>query len=61
VRALKTGLLVGVILAQLVTWANRGWTQTTHPLQSRIPKPDPKLPRHTGWEGLEESYVGRST
>jgi hypothetical protein len=42
VRALKTGLLVGVILAQLVTWANRGWTQTSHPLQSRIPKPDPK-------------------
>lgn len=41
-RAFKTGLLVGVFLAQLVTWGNIGSTQTSHPLQSRIPKPDPK-------------------
>jgi hypothetical protein len=42
VRAFKTGLLVGVFLAQFVTWANIGWTQTSRSLQSRIPKPDPK-------------------
>ena len=40
-RALKTGLLVGIFFAQFVTWAHQGWTQTS-PLQSRIPKPDPK-------------------
>ena len=39
-RTLKTVLLVGVFLAQFVTSANMGWTQTS--LQSRIPKPDPK-------------------
>jgi hypothetical protein len=42
VRAFKTGLLVGVFLAQFVTWVNIGWTQTSHSLQSRIPKPNPK-------------------
>jgi len=42
VRAFKTGLLVGVFLAQFVTSANIGCTQTSHSLQSRIPKPDPK-------------------
>ena len=40
-RALKTGLLVGIFFAQFVTWAHQGWTQTS-PLQSRIPKPDPR-------------------
>jgi len=42
VRAFKTVRLVGVFLAQFVTSANIGWTQTSHSLQSRIPKPDPK-------------------
>ena len=41
-RAVKTRLLVGIFLVQLVTWANMGWTQISLPLQSRIPKPDPK-------------------
>ena len=41
-RAFKTVLLVGVFLAQFVTSANLCWTQTSHSLQSRIPKPDPK-------------------
>jgi hypothetical protein len=39
VRALNPGLLVGVVVAQSVTW---GWSQTSHALRSRIPKPDPK-------------------
>jgi hypothetical protein len=39
VRALNSGLLVGVVVAQSVTW---GWTQPSHLLRSRIPKPDPK-------------------
>jgi hypothetical protein len=42
VRALSTGLLVGIFLAQFVTGAQIGWTQTSHPLQNRIPRPDPK-------------------
>jgi hypothetical protein len=42
VRAFRTGLLVGLFLAEFVAWANVGWTQSSHSLQSRIPKPDPK-------------------
>jgi hypothetical protein len=40
--ALKTGSLVGLVLAQLVTAACVGRTQTSRSLQDRIPKPDPK-------------------
>ena len=40
-RAFKTGLLVGVLLAQFATGASIGWAQNSHSLQSRIPKPDP--------------------
>jgi hypothetical protein len=39
---LKTGSLVGVLLAQLVAAACIGCTQTSRSLQDRIPKPDPK-------------------
>jgi hypothetical protein len=40
--ALKTGLLVGLLLAQLVAAAHIACTQTSRSLQHRIPKPDPK-------------------
>jgi hypothetical protein len=41
-RALRTGLLIGICLAQFLTCANVGWTQVSRPLQNRIPKADPK-------------------
>ena len=37
--ALKTGLLVGIYLAQFLA---TGWAQTSPSLQNRIPKPDPR-------------------
>ena len=40
--ALRTGLLVGLLLAQLVAAAHIGFTQTSRSLENRIPKPDPK-------------------
>jgi hypothetical protein len=40
--ALKTLLLVGLLLVQLVVAVCIGGTQTSRPLQDRIPKPDPK-------------------
>ena len=40
--ALKSGLLVGLLLAQLVATACIGCTQTSRSLHTRIPKPDPK-------------------
>lgn len=40
--ALKTGVLVGLLLAQFVAAAHIGCTQTSRSLQHRIPKPDPK-------------------
>jgi hypothetical protein len=45
--ALKTLLLVGLLLVQLVVAACIGGTQTSRSLQDRIPKPDPtKYPRY---------------
>lgn len=41
-RALKTGLLVGIFLVPFVAPTHVGWTQASRPLQNRIPKPDPK-------------------
>ena len=40
--ALKTGSLVGFLLAQLVAVACIGCNQTSRSLQDRIPGPDPK-------------------
>jgi len=40
--ALKTGLLVGLLLAQFVAAEQIGCTQTPRSLQNRISKPDPK-------------------
>jgi hypothetical protein len=40
--ALKTLLLVGLLLSQLVAAVCIGYTQTSRSLQDRIPKPDPK-------------------
>jgi hypothetical protein len=40
--ALKTLLLVGLLLAQLLAAVCIGYTQTSRSLQDRIPKPDPK-------------------
>jgi hypothetical protein len=40
--ALKTGLLVGLLLAQFVAAEQIGCTQTPRSLQNRIFKPDPK-------------------
>src|SRR5437868_10188721 len=40
--ALRTGLLVSLLLAQLVAAAHIGFTQTSRSLENRIPKPDPK-------------------
>jgi hypothetical protein len=41
-KAFKTGLLVGILLAQFAVATYIGWTQTSRSLQSRVPKPDPK-------------------
>jgi hypothetical protein len=41
-RALKTGLLVGIFLVPFVAPTQVGWTQASRPLRNRIPKPDPK-------------------
>ena len=41
-RALKTALLVGLLLAQFVAAARIGCAQTSRSLQDRIPKSDPK-------------------
>lgn len=40
--ALRKGLLIGLLLAQLVPAAHIACTQTSRSLQNRIPKPDPK-------------------
>ena len=40
--ALRKGLLIGFLLAQLVPAAHIACTQTSRSLQNRIPKPDPK-------------------
>src|SRR6267142_6547963 len=40
-RALKTGLLVGIFLVPFVAHTQVGWTQASRPLQNRIPKPNP--------------------
>lgn len=40
--ALKTGLLVGFLLAQFVAAPHIGCAQASRSLQNRIPKPDPK-------------------
>src|SRR5438132_7649987 len=40
--ALRTGLLVGLLLAQLVAAAHICFTKTYQSLEIRIPKPDPK-------------------
>ena len=39
--AFRTGLLVGLFFAEFAVWTNVGWTQSSHSLQSRIPKADP--------------------
>ena len=41
-RVLKRGLLTGLLVAQFAAAAHVGCTQTSRPLQHRIPKPDPK-------------------
>ena len=50
--ALKTLLLVGLLLVELVVAVCIGGTQTSRSLQDRIPKPDPKK-YHSVRDGIE--------
>jgi hypothetical protein len=62
--ALKTGSLVGFLLAQLVAVACIGCNQTSRSLQDRIPGPDPKknpylIVRRDGIEIVGMTPVGQ--